>query len=98
MIMKKSATALLLLVLMASMAACSVSRNPVSNNHYVDREFGQAQMASWDKMIAHPEAPMAGEIPTGMSGIAAEEVMTVRNKAFAEKPTKGIIDLGILQK
>jgi hypothetical protein len=95
MIMKTTACSILM-VLLASLTACTPGRGPVSDNHYVDREFGQAQMAAWDKIIANPEAPMAGVIPTGMSGVAAEEVMTVRTKAFAEKSTKSqVFQLGI---
>jgi hypothetical protein len=89
-------TALTLPWLLAALAACAPGRGPVSDNHYADREFGQAQMATWDRIIAHPEPANAESVPTGLSGVAAEEIMTVRTKAYAEKSTKAeVFELGV---
>ena len=52
----------------------------------VDREFGSAQKNSWAKQIAYPESPYNDQKIEGIAGITAEEIMTVHNQTFAEKP------------
>lgn len=54
----------------------------------IDREWGQAQMASWDKQIAYPDYRFAGKTPEGMTGINAEQVMDIYTRTYGEKPEK----------
>jgi hypothetical protein len=56
--------------------------------YYVDREFGQAQMASWDSQVAYPDYRFAAKTPQNIDGITAEEIMNVYNKTFAKEPTQ----------
>ncbi len=65
--------------------------------YVLDREFGKAQMAAWEQQIAHPNNPYAAQVPEGIEGITAEEVMGVYNGTFAEKPKQtDIFELGIV--
>ncbi|MCD6526027.1 MAG: hypothetical protein J7K75_03435 [Desulfuromonas sp.] len=64
--------------------------------YHLDREFGEASQATWDQQIAYPEAPYADNVPETLSGITAEEVMSVHNETFAEAPTEvDVFQLGI---
>lgn len=56
--------------------------------YYVDREYGQASMASWDQQIAYPDYRFANKAPVGSEGITAEKIMDVYNNTFAEPPKK----------
>ncbi|WP_305041472.1 hypothetical protein [Geoalkalibacter sp.] len=67
--------------------------------YVLDREFGKAQMESWDKMIAYPHAPYAEAQPEGLEGIHAEPAMGVYHKSFAKEPTRReVFQLGIIGK
>lgn len=66
--------------------------------YYIDREFGQAQMASWDRQVAYPDNRHADKVPEGVAGITAEEVMSVHNRTFAKEPQQvNIFQLDIAQ-
>lgn len=54
--------------------------------YYVDREFGKAQLASWDKLVAYPDYRYATKTPESIEGISAEEIMHVYNQTFAKEP------------
>lgn len=62
----------------------------------IDREWGEAQRVSWQKMIVNPEGAGTAVPPTGLEGIHAEEVMDVYNRTFArEAPTMPVFELGV---
>lgn len=64
---------------------------------YVDREFGEAQQYSWDLVVAHPDRPYAHQKPEGLPGVAAENVMDVHVKTYAERPAKvPVLTLGVV--
>lgn len=56
--------------------------------YYVDREFGNAQMASWDTLVAYPDYRYASQVPEGIAGITSEEIMGVYNDTFSKAPEK----------
>jgi len=61
--------------------------------YYVDREFGQAQMMTWDSQVAYPDYRHVPKTPEGTDGITAEEIMDVHNQTFGERPE----DVDVLQ-
>lgn len=66
--------------------------------YYVDREWGKAQMASWDKMLTNPAGKYDGDNPTGMEGINSEEVMGVYNRSFSQRTeVQPIFELGVTE-
>lgn len=81
--------ALTLFVIVVSFAmilsGCSAS--------YVDKEFGKAQMTSFDKQIAYPDYRYTQKTPTGMEGILAEEVMQRYTESYREGFSKQKIDI-----
>lgn len=80
------------LMALSLLCGCAVKQEA----YYVDQEWGKAQMASWDKMIANPAGKYDGDNPTGMEGINSEEVMDVYNRSFAEKSeAMPIFELGV---
>ena len=65
--------------------------------YYIDQEFGEAQMESWDKMIAYPAERYADKQPEGLEGIHAEPAMDVYHRSFSKEPTKtNVIKFGIV--
>jgi hypothetical protein len=62
---------------------------------YLDQEFGMATRESLDQQIVHTDNPHKGEIPVGIEGISAEELMNAYNSSFSKpaEPTK-IFSLG----
>jgi len=63
--------------------------------YVLDREFGQAQMQSWDRLIAYPDGRYAERVPEGLNGIHAESAMGVYHKSFSKEPTESeVIKLG----
>ncbi len=83
-----------LIAVTALLAGCAT----LEEAYYVDREFGQANQAAWDKMVAYPDYRHAGKTPEGTEGITAEEIMDVNNQTFAEKTQKtDIFQFGIKQ-
>jgi len=65
--------------------------------YILDREYGQAQMQSWDKLIAYPDGRYADQVPEGIEGINAESAMGVYHQSFAKPPTPTeVIKLGIV--
>ncbi|HXV21366.1 MAG TPA: hypothetical protein VD811_10315 [Desulfuromonadales bacterium] len=80
------------LMAIALLAGCAT----LEEAYYVDREWGQGQLASWDKQVANPNYKYVGQAPTGMEGVNAEEVMGIYNRTFAEKPAETeIFELGL---
>jgi hypothetical protein len=66
--------------------------------YYVDREFGLAQQATWDKHVAYPDYRYAAKTPEATSGVTAEEIMSVYNDTFSKPPEKvDVFQLGITQ-
>jgi hypothetical protein len=65
--------------------------------YVLDREFGKAQMETWDKMIAYPDSKYADKQPEGMEGIHAEPAMGVYHRSYSKEPTAtNVIQLGIV--
>jgi len=56
--------------------------------YYLDREFGQASQASFDQQILYPDYRYADQVPEGVPGIIAEEIMGVHIETYSEKPTE----------
>ncbi|HKI51622.1 MAG TPA: hypothetical protein VJ995_06080 [Geothermobacteraceae bacterium] len=84
-----------ILVLVAVFVCSGCAKFEEAN--FVDQEFGQAQMESWDKMIANPDGRYADKDPEGLDGIHAEPAMSVYNKSFSKEPTAAkIIKFGIV--
>lgn len=66
--------------------------------YYIDREFGSAQQATWDKQIVHQDYRYAAKVPEVVEGITAEEIMDVYTETFAEEPEEvNVFQLGIAQ-
>lgn len=64
--------------------------------YYLDREFGEASMATWDQQVEFSDYRHADKAPVTLSGITAEEVMDVHNETFAEEPMEiDVFKLGI---
>lgn len=85
-------TFLILIVALISTGCASFEET-----YYLDREFGKAQMESWDKMIAYPESQYADKQPEGLEGIHAEPAMNVYHRSFSKEPTKtNVIKFGIV--
>ena len=84
---------LLILVVAVTLAGCAA----FEETYYLDREYGQAQMASWNKMIANPESKYADKTPEGLEGINAEPAMAVYQRSFSKEPTPtNVIKFGIV--
>jgi len=65
---------------------------------HLDKEFGMASRESFEMQIAHKDYPYANKTPEGMTGVVAEEVMTVYTDDFGEAPEKvDVFQLGIQQ-
>lgn len=54
--------------------------------YLLDHEFGRDSAAAWQQQVANPHPAQVGAIPTGLEGITAEELMSIYNGTFAEKP------------
>jgi len=90
--MKGSYLVFILLVLLVGCAG-------TEETYYLDQEFGQAQMESWDKMIVPPDPMKTEKKPEGMEGIHAESAIGVYHGSFSKKPTEtNIIQFGITGK
>ena len=64
--------------------------------YHLDREFGRASQASFDKMITYPDHRYVDQIPEGMEGIHAEGMMKGYDELYRVKPaTEHIIRLGL---
>lgn len=62
-----------------------------------DQTLGKAQARSWDRQVKFQDYRFAGETPTGLAGIHAEQIMDVHNQTFAEAPEKAeVFELGIV--
>lgn len=61
--------------------------------YYVDREIGQAQMATWDKQVAFPDYRHVAKLPEVTEGIDAEEIMNIYNETYSEEPTEERINI-----
>ncbi|MDO3378429.1 hypothetical protein [Geoalkalibacter halelectricus] len=85
---------LMMIVLAAALCAgCATFEEA----YYIDREFGQAQMESWNKMIAYPDGRYADREVEGLDGIHAEPAMGVYHRSYSKEPTRGqVFQLGII--
>ncbi len=62
----------------------------------IDREWGEAQRVSWQKMLVNPEGAGGAAPPTGLEGIHAEGVMDAYNRSFArETEPLPVFELGV---
>jgi hypothetical protein len=69
---------------------------PFKDAYYLDQEFGKDSQAAWDAQIVHKDPAYGDRVPDGMTGITSEEVMSVRNQMYAEKPTKSkVLEFGM---
>jgi len=83
-------------LILAAVIACA-GCSTMEEAYFLDREYGQAQMASWEKMIVNPHPQHAESLPEGMEGIHAEPAMRVYHKSFSKEPTKtDVIKFGIV--
>jgi hypothetical protein len=71
-------------ILLFMAAGCA----PFKDAYYLDQEFGKDSRASWDAQIVNRDPAHLNSVPEGMTGISAEEVMSVRNQMYAERPRK----------
>jgi hypothetical protein len=79
-------------ILLITAAGCA----PFRDAHYLEQEFGKDSRATWDAQIVHKDPPHGDRVPEGMSGITAEEVMSVRNQMYADKPLKSqVFEIGM---
>lgn len=76
-----------LIGVVALIAGCA----PFQEAYYLDREFGNDSRAAWDAQIINQDQRYAEEVPDGMAGMTAEEIINIRTRTFAEKPTKSKI-------
>ncbi len=74
-------------ILLATAAGCA----PFKEAYYLDQEFGRDSRAAWDAQIVNKEPQNLDRIPEGMTGITAEEVMSVRNQMYMDKPRRSAI-------
>ena len=82
----KSLTLLIILVPVAMLfSGCSAA--------YTDKEFGKAQMLSFDSQIAYPDYRYAQSVPNELEGILAEEVMRGYFQSFKQGFSKQDIDI-----
>lgn len=66
--------------------------------YYMDREFGMASQAAWDKQVAYPDYRYAAKVPETTEGIVAEEIMNVYTDTFGEEPEQiDVFQMGIQQ-
>jgi hypothetical protein len=64
--------------------------------YLLDQEFGKDSEVAWERQVAFPKISSKDQIPVGIEGITAEEIMGVYNGTFAEKPMKQeILMLGL---
>jgi hypothetical protein len=52
--------------------------------YYVDREFGQATQASWDRQIANPNYRHAGKATEGFDVMESEAAMQTRFRTLMD--------------
>jgi hypothetical protein len=57
-----------------------------TNTPYVDWEFGKASRMAFDKQVADKTYQHADQVPEGIAGLTAEQVMKVYTDDFGEKP------------
>jgi hypothetical protein len=66
--------------------------------YYLDREFGMASQAAWDKQVAYPDYRYAAKVPETTEGITAEGIMDVHNASFGEEPEQiNVFQMGLEQ-
>jgi hypothetical protein len=81
-------------MVMVLLAGCA----SMEEAYYVDREFGLAQQAAWDKQVAYPDYRHVAKIPEITEGITAEEIMNIYNQTYAEEPEQvDVFQLGLTQ-
>ena len=87
---------LMFVVILVFITGCASMRE-MEEAYELDREFGRAQMESWDKMIAYPDSPYSDKIPEGLEGINAEPAMEVYQKSYSKAPTEtNVIEFGLI--
>lgn len=91
---KKMPVALLFMTALLVAGGCA----SFESAYYVDREFGQASQASWDRQILFPDYRYAGTIPAGGPGIIAEKIMAVHFGSYQKVPTeRNVFSLGLVK-
>jgi hypothetical protein len=66
--------------------------------YYLDREFGIASQAAWDKQVVYPDYRYAAKVPETTEGITAEGIMDTYNNTFAEAPEQiNVFQMGLEQ-
>jgi hypothetical protein len=58
----------------------------MEETYYIDREFGKANMASFDKAIANPTPSISAITPEGIDGIHAEQLMRIHDSTYGAEP------------
>jgi hypothetical protein len=83
----------LILSVLVLCAGCAA----IEEAYVLDREFGRAQMESWDKMIVYPDYRHADQQPAGVEGIHAEAAMEAYHWSFSKRPTEtNVIQFGVV--
>jgi hypothetical protein len=65
--------------------------------YYLDKEFGKATAAAFDKQVVNPEPLKRDVVPEGVDGIHAEQVMDVHDSTYGTKPAKNpVLKMGLV--
>ena len=84
----------LLVACMALLGGCA----SFEEAYYLDREFGMASQAAWDKQVAYPDYRYAAKVPETTEGITAEGIMDTYNNTFSEAPEQiNVFQMGLGQ-
>lgn len=64
--------------------------------YHLDREYGLASQASFDKIVTYPDYRYVTKQPEGLDGIHAEGIMKVHDDTFRRKATvEDVVRIGI---
>jgi hypothetical protein len=82
----------LIIAALALLAGCA----SLEEAYYVDREYGLASQAAFDRQVVYTDYRYAAKTPETTEGITAEEIMDVYNETFAEEPAEvDVFQLGL---
>lgn len=73
-----------ILLSVLSMTALLSGCASLEEAYHLDREYGLASQASFDKIVANPDYLYVAKQPEGLPGIHGEGIMDVYNKTFQE--------------
>jgi hypothetical protein len=82
---------LLFCALALAVATVGCGQPYMEETYYLDREFGKATVAAFDRQIAYPQPQKRDAIPEGLDGIHAEQVMDVHGATYGEEATQNVV-------